>query len=212
VGGVIAHDVYAHALDGGAPALICRDAGGRTRALAVDRWLGTAAPADEHVLDRAEGPVLDVGCGPGRHVGALARRGVLALGVDVSPEAVRLARGRGAAVHEGSIFDRVPGAGTWRSALLLDGNVGIGGRPATLLRRIADLLAPGARVLVELEPPGRGERRERLRLETGAAVSGWFSWARVAVDAVDGPAGAAGLAVADRWCDDGRWFAALRRA
>ena len=33
--------------------------------------------ADERVLDARRGPVLDVGCGPGRHVLALARRGVL---------------------------------------------------------------------------------------------------------------------------------------
>jgi len=209
---VIGHELYAEALGGGAPGLLCRDTGGRARPLPVDRWLGPAGPADERLLDRAEGPVLDVGCGPGRHVGALARRGVLALGVDVSPAAVRLARGRGAAALEGSIFDRLPGAGTWRCALLLDGNVGIGGRPEALLRRVADLLAPGAGVLVELGPPGGGVRRERLRLETGGAASGWFPWARVAVDAVDGPARAAALAVAERWCDDERWFAELVRA
>jgi SAM-dependent methyltransferase len=208
---VITDGLYARALDGGAPELACRDAGGRARALPVDRWLGPAGPADERLLDRATGPVLDVGCGPGRHVGALARRGVLALGVDVSPEAVRLARGRGAAALEGSIFDRLPGAGTWRCALLLDGNVGIGGRPEALLRRVADLLAPGAHVLVELEPPGVGVRRERLRLEAGGATSGWFAWARVAVDAVDGPARAAGLTVAARRRDGDRWFAELVR-
>lgn len=36
--------------------------------------------------------VLDVGCGPGRHSVALARRGITAHGVDLSPEFVRLAR------------------------------------------------------------------------------------------------------------------------
>ena len=54
---------------------------------------GRRAPAD-----RARGPVLDVGCGPGRHVHHLARRGVLAIGIDVSRDAVRLARRRGASV------------------------------------------------------------------------------------------------------------------
>jgi SAM-dependent methyltransferase len=36
--------------------------------------------------------VLDVGCGPGRHALALARRGFLVTGVDLSPEFVDLAR------------------------------------------------------------------------------------------------------------------------
>ena len=35
--------------------------------------------------------VLDVGCGPGRHALALARRGIEVVGVDLSPEFVRLA-------------------------------------------------------------------------------------------------------------------------
>src|SRR5205823_333854 len=82
---------------------------------------------------RAVGPVLDVGCGPGRHVLALARRGVLAVGVDVTPAAVRYARARGAPVFRGSVFAAVPGVGHWRTALLLDGNIGIGGRPVVLL-------------------------------------------------------------------------------
>jgi SAM-dependent methyltransferase len=36
--------------------------------------------------------VLDVGCGPGRHALALARRGVEVVGVDLSPDFVKLAR------------------------------------------------------------------------------------------------------------------------
>jgi SAM-dependent methyltransferase len=43
--------------------------------------------------------VLDVGCGPGRHALALARRGIHVHGVDASPEFVAL--GRAAAAEEG---------------------------------------------------------------------------------------------------------------
>jgi SAM-dependent methyltransferase len=153
--------------------------------------------------------VLDVGCGPGRHVHALARHGVLAVGIDISPAAVALARRRGAAVLEGSIFDRIPGAGMWRTALLLDGNIGIGGCPDALLARLAGLLAPGGTVLAELDRPGTGVVRSRVRIEDGELVGDWFAWARVAVDAVDGPARAAGLRVAARWHDGARWFAEL---
>ena len=168
---------------------------------ALQRWLGPISDVDERVLDRAHGPVLDVGCGPGRHVGALAKRGVLAVGVDVLPDAIRIARRRGAVVLECSIFDRVPGAGAWGCALLLDGNIGIGGSPVALLARLAALLRPGGEVLVELERPGGGVR----------TVSGWLDWARVAVDAIDGPAASAGFEVVERWRDGGRWFGLLRR-
>jgi SAM-dependent methyltransferase len=202
-------ELYADALEGDG-ALVARDVRGRTQRLPVERWLAAASGADERLLDRTEGPVLDVGCGPGRHVHALVLRGVLALGVDVSPSAVRIANARGAVAVEGSIFDRVPGAGLWRSALVLDGNVGIGGAPATLLARVGALLAPGGCALVELGRPGGGVRTTRVRLERGTAVGGWFAWATVAADAIAAPAHAAGFHVDETWQDDGRWFARLR--
>jgi SAM-dependent methyltransferase len=202
-------ELYADALESDGT-LVARDVRGRTQRLPVERWLAAASAADERLLDRTEGPVLDVGCGPGRHVHALVLRGVLALGVDVSASAVRIANARGGVAVEGSIFDSVPGAGLWRSALLLDGNVGIGGRPAALLARVGALLAPGGCALVELGRPGGGVRTTQVRLERGASVGGWFAWATVAADAIDGPARDAGFHVDETWCDDGRWFARLR--
>jgi hypothetical protein len=142
---------------------------------------------------------------------ALVRRGVVAVGVDVTPAAVRHARARGAAVLLGSVFAPVPGAGHWRTVLLLDGNIGIGACPAQLLRRVAALLAPEGEVLVELTPPGRGVTIQRLRLEHRHAFSAWFEWATVAVDAIGEPAAEAQLVVAESWCDGGRWFARLVR-
>jgi SAM-dependent methyltransferase len=100
---VIGHELYAEALGGGAPGLLCRDTGGRARPLPVDRWLGPAGPADERLLDRADGPVLDVGCGPGRHAHELARRGIRVHGVDVSERFVDLAR---AGAPPGATFER----------------------------------------------------------------------------------------------------------
>lgn len=204
-------DLYARALTGGTP-LRARGSDGSLRPLPLEVWLGAADGADERLLDRAAGPVLDVGCGPGRHVHALAARGVLAVGVDVSPEALHLARAGGATVLEASIFDRMPGAGEWRTALLLDGNIGIGGAPAALLRRIAALLTPDGQALVELDPPGVGEETVRLRLEDEQRHSHWFDWARVGAEAVSRPAAEAGLRVCESWEDEGRWFAALGHA
>ncbi len=52
------------------------------------------------------------------------------------------------------MFARIPGSGTWGSALLLDGNIGIGGAPDALLVRLRQLLCAGGEVLVELAPAG----------------------------------------------------------
>ena len=202
------HDLYALALEGGSK-LRARDSDGTSRLLPLDVWLRDAAGADERLLARAVGPVLDVGCGPGRHVHALAVNGVIAVGVDVSPAALHLARARGATVLEASIFDRIPGSGEWRTALVLDGNIGIGGAPAALLRRIGSLLVPGGTILVEVDPPGVGLEIVRMRLEDEHSESHWFDWARVGAEAIAAPAREAGLRVVHSWEDEGRWFAAL---
>ncbi len=68
----------------------------------------------------------------------------------------------------------MPGAGRWRTVLLADGNIGIGGDPAALLRRVLALLGPGGRVLAEVDPPGTGARVEPLRLRSGRTVGEWF--------------------------------------
>jgi SAM-dependent methyltransferase len=175
-------------------------------------WLEPLSVEDDALLGGVVGAVLDVGCGPGRHVLALAERGVVALGIDITPAAVDLARRRGAPVLARSVFDRVPGAGRWSSALLLDGNLGIGGHPAVLLERVASLLRPGGAVLVELEPPGTARTAELVRLDIGGVEGPWFAWTAVAADELSTPAADAGLAVEEVWPIGDRWFGALRRA
>ena len=176
------------------------------------RWLGPLTLEDDAVLTRAVPPVLDVGCGPGRHLLALAERGVVALGIDITPAAIELARRRGASVLARSVFDRVPGAGRWACALLLDGNVGIGGEPTALLERVVSLLAPGGLVLVELDPPGAPARAEIARFDIGGVEGPWFAWTSVGADELVGLAAAAGLLVEDIRRTGERWFGALRRA
>jgi SAM-dependent methyltransferase len=196
-----------HAFAGG-PAVAgrVRAADGRVEALPLARWLGGVDAADAAILARASAPVLDIGCGPGRHLAALGGRG---LGVDLSPVAVRIARGRGVRAVLGSVFDHVPAP--WATALLLDGNIGIGGTPAALLGRARELLTPRGQLLVEVEPPRAPTRRTWLRLEAPGAISEWFAWASVGVDGVDAIAAAAGFVRAERLEAGGRWFVTLRR-
>lgn len=201
--------LYARGLRGETRGLRIRWRGGPCRPLPLARWMGPVTAADESVLRRAQGPVLDVGCGPGRHVAALTARGITAMGLDTSPAAVATARDRGADVQQGCVFGAVPGAGSWRCVLLLDGNIGIGGRPLELLRRSATLGRPDVRVLVELDPPGARTERVDVRLEDGATASTWFPWAHVAADDIAPIAREAGLRMTERWKEGQRWFAAL---
>lgn len=182
---------------------------GSRRPMAMDRWFGEPETVDREVIARAIPPVLDVGCGPGRHVLALAAAGIPALGLDVAPSAVAHARSQGACVLERSVFDRVPAAGRWGSALLLDGNAGIGGDPAALLSRVESLLAPGGCILVEVEAPGIASGAMLARIEAGQERSCWFPWARVGADDLPSLAGSCRLRIGDIWEQAGRWFALL---
>lgn len=184
---------------------------GRVLHLDVGRWVSDADAVDRALLDRALAPVLDVGCGPGRLVQALHERGTAALGVDVSAAAVAMARRRGASVIRRSIFEHVPRRGTWRSALLIDGSVGIGGNPHALLRRVHELLGTGGRLLVEVEPPHEPTESLVVRLERGGRAGPWFPWARVSVAGLPRLAESAGFGLGEVWEDDGRHFARLDR-
>jgi SAM-dependent methyltransferase len=188
-----------------------RVADGRIRKLPLRRWLAPVDAADRALLRYAVAPVLDIGCGPGRHLAALAAAGQEGLGLDLSPVAVRIGRARGAEAILRSVFADVPRPGTWRTALLLDGNIGIGGRPTALLTRLARLLRRGGTVLAELDGDDMPSGSTRIRLEAGDAVSDWFAWAHVGTDAIGAHAGAAGLEVREIWDVDGRWFACLVR-
>ncbi len=190
-------------------ATILRCADGHAMLLPVQRWLGTPSPEEQVLLATARPPVLDVGCGPGRHVASLLGRGVPALGIDPAPTAVMLARSRGATVLQRSVFDPLPRVGGWGTALLLDGNVGIGGDPARLLRRVRSLLRRDGRILLEAEPPGIGVRRTLARLETEEGPGPWFGWARVGAGALPGLARDCGMVVRELWESAGRWFASL---
>jgi SAM-dependent methyltransferase len=186
--------------------------GERATELDVDRWHAPATIEEREFLRTLRGPVLDLGCGPGRLVVALAELGILALGVDVSPHAIRQASARGACVLCRSVFDPLPREGQWHAALLLDGNVGIGGDPTALLCRAAQLIAPDGRLVVEVEPPGRATIIGRASLEGDRASTGRFPWACVSADDLGHHAAAAGLTVDRRHIIDGRCVGVLRRA
>jgi hypothetical protein len=204
--------LYGEALAGGAQTEI-EHADGSVTPLWAGDWR-RLRPGDASLIDRCSGPTLDVGSGPGRLTVALAERGVPTLGIDVAPYAVRVARSAGSLTLLRDVFSRVPGTGRWMIVLLADGSIGIGGDPAALLHRVAELLAPLGQALVEVQPPGRELRRERVRLRLGHGqqAGDWFPWAHVGADQLAEIAAEAGLSPAESWSAGGRWFASLRQA
>ena len=177
--------------------------------LPVETWSAGPTRADLTLVDRCLGVTLDIGCGPGRFVAELAARGVPALGIDITPAAVFSARARGAAALERDVFGPLPGTGRWQTALLADGNIGIGGDPVRLLSRVANLLDPCGRALIELSGPGTGRGTFAVRLRSGKAYERWFRWAEVGGADLDAITGHTRLAVTEIWSQDGRWFACL---
>lgn len=177
--------------------------------LPVNDWIRHADAADHALLDLCRGSTVDIGCGPGRLSSALALRGQVVLGVDIVAEAVDQARSRGASAEQRDVFKPMPDEGRWRSALLADGNIGIGGDPVALLARARELVLPAGRVVVELKAPGIEARVTWATLESGDFTSKPFRWAVVGVDDIERIAAEAGLVVKS-WDQVGsRWAVVL---
>ena len=167
----------------GASARLVRDDGVEL-ALAVPRWRRSADGQDRWLLDRCTGPVIDLGCGPGRLVSALGERGVPALGVDLSAVAQRLCRRRRTPMLRRDVFGPLPGEGTWGQVLLADGNIGIGGDPLRLLHRATRLLRPGGNLLVETDATPDLLWRGTVRLRTASGTGAPLPWACAGADAL----------------------------
>ncbi|HEU5301969.1 MAG TPA: methyltransferase domain-containing protein [Acidimicrobiia bacterium] len=100
--------------------------------------------------------VLDVGCGPGRHSLALARRGISCIGVDASPEFIALARdaasteGLDATFEVGDVRDLAYDGEFDAAICLCQGGFGLlGGRDETdVFSRIVRSVRPGGGLAV----------------------------------------------------------------
>ena len=185
----------------------------RVSTMHAGRWSAGADAIDRSLLAGVAGPVLDIGCGPGRMIRAAMDEGLDALGVDVSPTAVRIALAAGLAVLHRSVFDHLPLEGTWATLLLVDGNIGIGGDPDALLERCAALLAPDGMLVVEVHRDPEHDLAYVGTLHDAAGhTSDAFPWAELGVSALRRRAAQAGLTPVAEWSRGGRTFARLARA
>lgn len=178
----------------------------------LSRWVADADAVDQRLLDRVvKAPALDLACGPGRLTATLAARGVPALGVDLSAAALAVAAQRGAPALRRDVFGQLPGEGRWRTVLLADGNIGIGGDPGRLLARIARLVAPGGAALVEVAAADVDRHGAARLVDAEGRISSAFPWAEVGAPALLAVAGTEWISERS-WHDTGRAFVLLRRA
>lgn len=184
--------------------------GSHVSELPVHDWTRERLAGDQTLLARCLGATLDIGCGPGRLAAALLTRRVLALGIDISHDAVTLARRRGAAVLQRDVFGPLPREGQWQHTLLADGNIGIGGDPVALLARCAELLGAEGTVIVEVAADPDADRRYRAQVRDDAGRhSAEFPWAELGELPLARAASAAGLGVRHSWSAAARRFSRL---
>jgi SAM-dependent methyltransferase len=188
------------------------DHAGHDEPFEVGQWSSAPDWIDRELfIEPCTAPTIDVGCGPGRLVAEISSRGIRAMGIDVSAEAVRQTRVRGAWAQHSDVFATLPGEGRWNNALLADGNLGIGGDPVRLLRRLAEVLASDGQVIAEVGAHGVGFVRERRRLRIDGQLSASFAWAEVGLDAIEAVAADAGMRVVGTRSVGGRHTATMVR-
>ena len=122
--------------------------------------------------------VLDIGCGPGRVLGFLARRGIRCVGLDRSRVSLGLAverYGRPGAVGDNL---RLPIADQTADVVISDGVIHHTGDPASAFAENCRVLKPGGRMYLAVYKPSG--RYPWLYRHPGALIRGGLqrSWAR----------------------------------
>ena len=202
-----------------------------------DGWIGISAGTDLYFSEydawsdseraavaRAEGRVLDVGCGAGRHALYLQERGHDVVGIDVSPGAVEVSRDRGVDARPLNVTDvRELDAEPFETVVMFGNNFGLVGTRATAPSILDGLAAvttddPNHTTYHDLNRErGRlgGALRIRTRYERRAAP--WFDYLLVAPEELrevvaPTPWGVAEILEPNRLDETGNYVAELRKA
>ena len=154
--------------------------------------------AERKAMRLARGRVLDVGCGAGRVALYLQERGHDVVGIDLSPLAVEVARGRGVKdVRELPVTRVSRRLGRFDTIVMYGNNFGLMGgkrRAPWLLRRFRSITNEGARILAESVDPYKTDKPEhlafhrrnrrrgrmggqlRIRIRHGRHATPWFDY------------------------------------
>jgi SAM-dependent methyltransferase len=157
------------------------------------------AALERQAIERAQGRVLDIGCGAGRHSLHLQREGFDVTGVDNSPGAIKVCRLRGlknALVRSLADVDAF-GPNSFDTILMLGNNFGLFGDPENaklILQKFARITSARAQIIAGTRNPYRTDSQEhveyhelnrrrgrmpgqiRMRVRYGKAVGEWFDY------------------------------------
>jgi SAM-dependent methyltransferase len=179
-------------------------------------------PWERLLVGMANGRVLDLGAGAGRHALHLQELGHDVTAIDVSPGAVSACRARGVrdvrcADLRGPLDD-----GSWNTVLLMCGNLGLAGDwgpTRVLLERLARMTAPDGLLIGDTVDPtsedpddvAYEERNERmgfhrghvrLRLRYRELVTPWWDQLNIAPAEIQGLVEGTGWSLRERAGDD----------
>lgn len=124
---------------------------------------------EKKAMRYVKGKILDIGCGAGRHLLYLQKRGFDVTGTDVSPLAIEVCKKRGLKnARILSITQITPKLGIFDTILMLGNNFGLFGsfdRARWLLRRFYKMTSERGRIIAESNDPYKTEVKEHLEYQ-----------------------------------------------
>jgi SAM-dependent methyltransferase len=157
------------------------------------------SPLERRAIKLAEGRVLDIGCGAGRHSLYLQEKGFDVTGIDISPGAVKVCKLRGlkkALVRPIIDVDKFK-PNSFDTVLMLGNNFGLFGSAAQaklLLKKLYRITSPDAQIIAGTRNPyktsdpnhqhyhrlnkkrGRMPGQIRMRVRFAKTVGPWFDY------------------------------------
>ncbi len=159
----------------------------KLRQLRGEESAGLADAGDDRFLHKALveltvaaplGDLLDIGCGQGRLLKLLASRAHRVVGVDIDPEARRLARAElllaglpNCSLRQGDMYS-LPFDDAEFDTIILDDVLGDAGRPVAAVDEARRLLKPGGRILLLAGVGSAGIDKLRENFAAWAAATG----------------------------------------
>lgn len=157
------------------------------------------SPLERRAIELANGRVLDIGCGAGRHSLYLQQKGLDVTGIDISPGAVKVSKLRGldhAIVRPITDVDKFK-PGSFNTIIMLGNNFGLFGSAKgvrLILKKLYRITAPDARIIAGTRNPyktddpnhlqyhrlnrkrGRMGGQIRMRVRFERTVGPWFDY------------------------------------
>jgi SAM-dependent methyltransferase len=160
---------------------------------------GEWAETEQNIIDRAEGKILDIGCGAGRHSLYLQKKGFEVTGIDNSPGAIEVCKARGLQKSLVRSIDEIDKfePNSFDTILMLGNNFGLVGdaeKAKSIFQNFDRITKPGAKIIAQTLDPyktddkthlryqkrnrklGRMSGQIRLRIRYGVFAGEWFDY------------------------------------